>query len=120
MSLQKILKNLYENTALHEKIAENINKGLLGNQGKVVARDNEPASSRLSSSNTIGGDMVVGAEGKAKLGSETSSNAGGEAALIRELDHIVTGIITETTADPAFENLLEEVFGKELSVCGFN
>lgn len=110
------MKNLYENTALHEKIAENINKGLLGNQGKAVVRDSEPASSRLSSSNAIGGDMAVGTEGRAKLGSETSSNAGGEVALIRELDHIVTGIISETTADPAFENLLEEVFGKELSV----
>ncbi|XP_064106987.1 uncharacterized protein LOC135215961, partial [Macrobrachium nipponense] len=119
-NFEKILKNLYENTALHEKIAENINKGL-NTQGKLFGVFNSSASNAAIISNS---ESAFGPEGthpsnvSSHLQNETvkdrrlsGDGTMGDVALIKELDHIVTGIITETTSDPVFENLIEEVFG---------
>lgn len=46
------------------------------------------------------------------------SSAGGDVALLKEFDHIVTGIVSEATSDPVFENLIDEVFGKIILVQG--
>lgn len=116
---QKILKNLYENTALHEKIAESINRGLStqckagpshseGDGDNKVSPCNRKDRDSGSSSNT--------GEGKEKncgsLEEAAGSSVGGDVALLKEFDHIVTGIVSEATSDPVFENLIDEVFGK--------
>lgn len=44
------------------------------------------------------------------------TSGGGDVAFLKEFDHIVTGIISETTSDPAFECLIEEVFGKGIEL----
>ncbi|XP_066967343.1 microtubule-associated protein futsch-like isoform X2 [Macrobrachium rosenbergii] len=54
-NFEKILKNLYENTALHEKIAENINKGL-NTQG---TSSNPPLPSKKCGSCQPGQDPTV-------------------------------------------------------------
>lgn len=134
---QKILNNLYENTALHEKIAANINREL-GGQGKIVLpphdSHNKP-SSDTPALNIISGKRAVelgggmnrfnegsgstvgggdGGKGVGGTGSRQSSSGGGDPGVLHELDNIVTNIISETTADPEFENLLDEVFGRFL------
>ncbi|XP_063887019.1 uncharacterized protein LOC135114827 isoform X2 [Scylla paramamosain] len=122
-NFEKILKNLYENTALHEKIAESINRGLStqckagsshsegsshssGSPCSKKVRDTGSGGSSSSSSNTE--------EGREKHhGSvdEVAGNNSGDVALLKEFDHIVTGIVSEATSDPVFENLIDEVFG---------
>lgn len=123
---------MYENTALHEKIAENINRGR-NSQNKVqVVSDGDgedyidvAANADVSicgslkknkdaSSPSAKGTVGVSSRGKG-TGDQSSLSGAGDMALLKELDHIVPGIISETTADPAFESLLEEVFGKFLN-----
>ena len=120
LSFQKILRNLYENTALHEKIAENINKGLntqgklLGNAHLGSSRENLNTAVNFGQGGMSGSssrDQQSGSHDRAKPSSGRDGSAG-DMALIKELDHVVTGIITETTSDPVFENFIEEVFGK--------
>ncbi|XP_071548192.1 uncharacterized protein [Panulirus ornatus] len=125
-SFEKILKNLYENTALHEKIAENINRGRNSQNKMLACSDGDGEESvdvtanvslcgslkknKEGSSPSVKG--IVGVTSRCKgSGDESSLNGAGDVALLKELDHIVPGIISETTADPAFESLLEEVFG---------
>lgn len=116
---QKILKNLYENTALHEKIAENINRGLSTQCKSGQAPDEGDGDSSLSLSITKKGrdnsssSMGDGGERTCGPGEQTpGTSSGGEVAFLKEFDHIVTGIISETTSDPVFESLIDEVFGK--------
>ncbi|XP_068209560.1 uncharacterized protein [Palaemon carinicauda] len=112
--LPRIRKNLYENTALHEKIAENINKGLK-TQGKFLSGLNFITSSAGELSNSIspfGPDRIRLSSSSRSLPNEVKDKKlSGDVALIKELDHMVSGIITEKTSDPVFENPIEEVFG---------
>lgn len=117
--IQKILKNLYENTALHEKIAENINRGLstqckLGHAPGEVDEDNNSLSfSSAKKGRDCSSSSIDGRERNCGLGEPVpSTSGGGDAAFLKEFEHIVTGIISETTSDPVFECLIDEVFGK--------
>ncbi|KAK7072475.1 hypothetical protein SK128_018346 [Halocaridina rubra] len=117
-SFEKILKSLYENTALHKKIAENINKGL-SNQGKMTNMGVQSGSNSVESikCDAVDGGFKMSSGSSHHQGTgtggvnRTSEHSCGDVALIRELDHIVSNILSETTSDPAFENLIEEVFG---------
>lgn len=116
---QKILKNLYENTALHEKIAENINRGLstqckLGHAPGEVDEDNNNLSlSSTKKSKDCSSSSIDGKERNCGLGEPVpGTSGGGDTAFLKEFEHIVTGIISETTSDPVFECLIDEVFGK--------
>ncbi|XP_069957714.1 serine-rich adhesin for platelets-like isoform X1 [Cherax quadricarinatus] len=124
-SFEKILKNLFENTALHEKIAENINRGL-SSQSKTSGIEDDGGDEESCATTALGND-TSGSNSNKNKGVCTSNTKGspddsirrkssvnyssmisiGDMTPIRELDHIVS----ETTADPAFESLLDEVFG---------
>lgn len=57
--------------------------------------------------------MGDGKERNCGLGEQMpGTSGGGDACFLKELDHIVTDIISETTSDPVFECLIDEVFGK--------
>ncbi|XP_068210344.1 uncharacterized protein [Palaemon carinicauda] len=107
MKLMRIQKNLYENTALHEKIAENINKGLK-TQGKFLSGLNSSTSGAGELSNSIspfGPDRIRLSSSSRSLPNEVKDKKlSGDVALIKELDHMVSGIITEKTS-------IGEVFG---------
>ena len=119
------MKNLYENTALHEKIAESINRGL-STQCKADSSHSEggnhstgsPCSKKIKDSGSGVSNTFTATtrEGREHCGSvnEATGNTGGDVGLIKEFDHIVTGIVSEATSDPVFENLIDEVFGKVL------
>lgn len=118
---QKILKNLYENTALHEKIAENINRGLSTQckLGQVPGEGDGESSISLSTTKKgrecSGSSIGDGRERSCGPGEQASgTTGGGDVAFLKEFDHIVTGIISETTSDPVFESLIDEVFGKNI------
>lgn len=115
------MKNLYENTALHEKIAENINRGLstqckLGQvPGEGDGENNLSLSNTKKGRDSSGSSLGDGKERNCAPGEQTSgTSGGGDVAFLKEFDHIVTGIISETTSDPVFESLIDEVFGKDL------
>ncbi|XP_050688392.1 uncharacterized protein LOC126981424 isoform X3 [Eriocheir sinensis] len=117
-NFEKILKNLYENTALHEKIAENINRGLstqckLGHVPGEVDEDNNSLSfSSAKKGRDCSSSSIDGRERNCGVVEPVpGTSGGGDAAFLKEFEHIVTGIISETTSDPVFECLIDEVFG---------
>ena len=119
---QKILKNLYENTALHEKIAESINRGL---STQCKAGPSTPSHGEGDGDNSVspcnrkGKDTAItysAAEGRERnfvsVEEPAGSSVGGDVSFLKEFDHIVTGIVSEAASDPVFENFIDEVFGK--------
>ncbi|XP_076052276.1 uncharacterized protein LOC143031823 isoform X2 [Oratosquilla oratoria] len=91
---EKILKSLYENTALHEKIAENINRGL--NCTKQIGG--------VENAETLSPHAIPQAQPVSR------EKEGSSDTFVHELDQMVNNIISETTADPIFENLVGDVF----------
>ena len=116
---QKILKNLYENTALHEKIAESINRGLSTQCKAGSSHSQGEGDNSVSPCYRKGKDTAItysAGEGRERnfgcAEESAGSTVGGDVAFLKEFDHIVTGIVSEAASDPVFENFIDEVFGK--------
>lgn len=115
---QKVLKNLYENTALHEKIAANINRSLCSH-GKAASMPEitSEGSGGPSGMGSLRRIKEVSNDSWRELGimdtrrkdcmGEANAEVGGPALYSN-----MSELISKTTADPAFDSLLDEVFGK--------
>ncbi|KAK4321061.1 hypothetical protein Pmani_008112 [Petrolisthes manimaculis] len=113
-SIMKILNNLYENTALHEKIAANINRELGGQNSNNNNNSNNrllPASQPTYTHNYNNNNLISDRRGGGGGGVCGVGEAAGSHGVGVGLDSIVTNVISETTADPEFETFLDEVFG---------
>ncbi|CAL4087098.1 unnamed protein product, partial [Meganyctiphanes norvegica] len=95
-----MLKKLMEDTSLHEKIAENINRGLSSSQSRGLQQSN--SQSGFCSSEVL------------NTGESRIEKSGDNSTFPRELENIISNIASETTDSPDFEMILGEVFGSSL------